>query len=458
MTGQTTTFALVNQTGSANAYAYITGLDLNNNNSPIFVQADGATVYRPVSPSSTLQPLAADVAISLGSPGSTRNVTVPRIAGGRVWFVIGARLTFLLNPGPAIVEPSVTNPSDKNYSLNWGFCEFTFNADQLFVNISYVDFVALPIALNLRNRQGRQQVVRGLPPGGLDAVVAKLEQQQAKDNAGWAQLVVKAADGSNLRALSPNSARVMNNALFQGYYQAYVDQVWAKYTSQDLTINTQAQWGNQTGRVAPSTGLLTFPGIGTFAKPTAGDIFTCSTGPFGSYPDATRDAMGNLGARIAASLNRTTLLANPQQPDGEKVSSYYAGVAATGAAAGVANHYSRILHEVNLDGRGYAFPYDDVVPSGTGQPEQAGTAFDGDPDVLTITLGSLKAAGAAAGAREAEVATERGDVGTEAGKVVDPGDAGQQAPDGQQRKQELRRRSLKARIGSVTSRMKKVLA
>lgn len=225
MTGQTTTFALVNRTGSADAYAYITGLSLNNANKPVFIQADGSTVYNPSSPSATLQPLAADVAISLGQPGSTRNVTVPRIAGGRVWFVIGGRLTFLLNPGPAIVEPSVTNTSDANYNLTWGFCEFTFNADQLFVNISYVDFVALPIALNLRNRQGREQVVQGLANGGLDTVVAKLQEQAARDGAGWEQLVVKAPNGSNLRALSPNAARVMNNRLFQGYYQAYVDQV-----------------------------------------------------------------------------------------------------------------------------------------------------------------------------------------------------------------------------------------
>ncbi|KXJ97696.1 glucanase B [Microdochium bolleyi] len=411
MTGQTTTFALVNRTGSANAYAYITGLDLNNSNRPIFIQSDGVSVYRPASPTATLQPLAADVAIPLGQPGATKTVTVPRIAGGRVWFVIGDRLTFFLNPGPAIVEPSVTNPADRNYGLNWGFCEFTFNEWQLFVNISYVDFIALPIALNLRNRAGREQVVRGIPDGGLDSVADRLQQQQARDGAGWGSLVVKAPNGSNLRALSPNSARVMNNGLFQGYYQAYVDQVWAKYATQDLSINTQAQWGVRTGRVRDN-GLLTFDGLGAFAKPSAGDIFSCSTGPFGGYPEATRDAMGNLGARIAASLNRATMLSNANQPDGERVSAYY--------TAGVANHYSRIVHEVNIDGRGYAFPYDDVVPSGTEQPEQAGTAFDGDPDVLTITLGSLRAT-ANAGGRGGERSREDEEGGTETGDQSKPG-------------------------------------
>lgn len=44
-------------------------------------------------------------------------------------------------------------------------------------------------------------------------------------------------------------------------------------------------------------------------------------------------------------------------------------------------------HEVNLDGRGYAFPYDDVVPSGDAGPDQAGTVFDANPELLTVTIG-----------------------------------------------------------------------
>ena len=37
------------------------------------------------------------------------------------------------------------------------------------------------------------------------------------------------------------------------------------------------------------------------------------------------------------------------------------------------------------DGRGYAFPYDDVVPDG-GQ-DVAGTIFDGSPKLFTIAVG-----------------------------------------------------------------------
>ncbi|KAI1374623.1 glycoside hydrolase family 64 protein [Hypoxylon crocopeplum] len=385
MTNPTTEIAIKNNTGSSQAYAYVTGLDLNNNNAPLFIQSDGKTVYRPASPSGPQSALAADIAIPLGAAGATTSVTIPQIAGGRIWFSVGdTQLTFLLNPGPAVVEPSVTNTADPNYNLRWGFCEFTYNTEQLFVNISYVDFVSpLPVALQLQNTSGAVQTVQGMPAAGLDTVCDMLTQQNAQDGAGWDKLVVKGPDGSNLRALSPNSGRVMDAGLFDGYFQSYVDQAWSKYTSADLTINTQASWGDVAGRV--QNDLLTFANVGSFAKPAAADIFSCSTGPFGNYPQATADEMGALGARIAAALNRSTLVADATQPDGQQVADYY--------AASPTNHYARICHAVNLDGRGYAFPYDDVVPSGAGGPDQAGTVFDANPQLLTVTLGGPASGG-----------------------------------------------------------------
>jgi hypothetical protein len=127
MTNPTTQFAFKNNTGSATAYAYVTGLDINNDYAYAFLQPDGKTLYYPASPSLPLQPLAVDCAIPLGAPGATTTVTIPQLAGGRIWFVVGSKLTFLLNPGPGIVEPAVTNTSDANYALNWGFCEFTWS-------------------------------------------------------------------------------------------------------------------------------------------------------------------------------------------------------------------------------------------------------------------------------------------------------------------------------------------
>jgi len=177
---------------------------------------------------------------------------------------------------------------------------------------------------------------------------------------------------------------LVDNTLFNGYYQSYVDAAWTKYTSTDLHIDTQAQWGVVTGRV--TNNLLTFPNAGSFAKPSALDIFSCSTGPFGNYPEQTRDVQGAIGARLAAAFNRSTLIANPNQPDGASSGSV-SSAAGNYYQTSPTNHYSRIVHGVNIDGRGYAFPYDDVAPSGDTNPDQAGTVFDGSPALLTVTVG-----------------------------------------------------------------------
>jgi Beta-1,3-glucanase len=53
----------------------------------------------------------------------------------------------------------------------------------------------------------------------------------------------------------------------------------------------------------------------------------------------------------------------------------------------VTNHYARIVHATSLDGRGYAFPYDDVAP--TGGADQSGAVSSGSPAQLAITLGAV---------------------------------------------------------------------
>jgi hypothetical protein len=338
-TNPTLSINLQNRTTSSTVYAYITGQAINNNNAVFLLQADGVTPYFPVSPSSNGQPLLVDCGIKLGAPGSSTAVQIPQIAGGRIWFCVNNTLTFLLNPGPGLVEPSVSNTADPNYNKLWDFCEFTFNSSQVFVNISNVDFVCLPISLSLLNTSGVTQTVPGFQSTGLQNVCSGLVAQNAKDGQGWDQLIIK-SNNAILRALSPNTGIVMNPALFQNYYASYVASVWAKYRTTPLNIDTQAQWGTVAGTVSPTTNLLTFPNVGTFAQPSAHDIFSCSTGPFGGFPSNVAE-MGAITARLAAAFNRSTLLLGIGAfPDGEQVSQYYANA--------VTNHYSRIVHAVEV--------------------------------------------------------------------------------------------------------------
>lgn len=369
----TLNIALQNNTSSSTVYAYITGLAINSGNALVLLEADGHTPYYPTSPPSTGSPLGADCAIPLGPPGSTTNVVIPQIAGGRIWFSVDNPLVFLLNPGPTgpgLVAPSVTNPSDPNIQTHWDFCEFTFNSSELFVNITYVDFVSVPVSLILTDTSGATQHVSGISTNGLDTICAGLVAQNNIDGAGWDKLIVTSG-GKNVRALSPNSGIVTNSSLFSGYYDPYVNQVWSKYTNSILYINTQATWGTVSGQVLGD--VLTFSGVGSFTRPTAGDIFSCSTGPF---TPSTSQEMGDLIARLSAAFNRSTLLIHSVEPSGSPAD-YYLNP--------ITNHYARLVHAASLDGRGYAFPFDDVGP--TGGVDQSGAMQSSIPSLLTITVG-----------------------------------------------------------------------
>lgn len=372
-TGATLNIALQNQTTSSTVYAYVTGTAIDNNNALFLLSSDGNTPYYPTSPGGTGSALAQDCAIGLGAPGNTVNVTIPHIAGGRIWFSVGSPLTFLLNPGPALVEPSVTNPSDPNININWGFAEFTFNSDQLYANISYVDFVGLPIALTLTTANSGTQHVSGMPANGLDQVCSGLLAQHATDGQGWDQLVVTTQDGQNLRALSPNQGMVMKSDLFTGYYDDYVNRAWAKFSGQPMSVDTQASYGTVSAQV--SDGELSFGGS-EFSQPSTRDVFTCSTGPFATGADAEANA---IIPRLAAAFNRSTLLVSDVFPADQSL--YYQDP--------VTNHYSRIVHGANLDGKGYAFPYDDVQP--TNGKDQSGEVHAGDPTLFTVTVGGQNA-------------------------------------------------------------------
>jgi hypothetical protein len=365
--------ALQNRTNSSNVFAYITGLSLNDGNRPIFIQADGRTVYSPPSPNQPLASVAADVAIPLGAPGNTVTATIPKIAGGRIWFVIDARLTFFVNPGPNIVNPSVTNPSDPNYNLNWTFAEFTYNDQQLFANISYVDFISIPVALTLNTTNSGTLSVPGMGPDGFQRVVNEMRAQTARDGKPWDQLIY-APNGNPLRVLNPTNLLATNGNAWSNYWDGYVTAVWNKYRNEDMTINTQAAAGNLTGRVVGN--VLQLGAAGSFSPPSSSDIFSCSTGPFQTGQSLARDGVI---PRLAAAFNRSQLLNTPgnQFPNGGNPSMYYQDV--------TTNHYSRAVHAVQKDGRGYAFPYDDVVPDG-GQ-DVAGTLHAGDATLFTIAVG-----------------------------------------------------------------------
>ncbi|KAK3112243.1 hypothetical protein LTR53_011699 [Teratosphaeriaceae sp. CCFEE 6253] len=367
--------ALKNDSDSSDVHAYVSGIAIQQGGRRCLLKADGSGLYFPESPGAIGSALTEDCAISLGAPGNSTTVTIPQIAGGRIWIVEG-KLTFLLNPGPALVEPSVLNPSDPNASVNFGFCEFTLNNDQLYANISYVDHVPrIPIAITLQQASGQSQHVAGMAPDGLDRLADRLRQQAQSDGRPWDKLIVN-HDGHNLRILNATHGNAVG-ANFDGYYEPHIEEVWQKYQSGAcMRINTQAGPGVLEGRINNRGELMI--GDEAFGKPNSADVFGCNSGPFTTGPSPTRNA---IIPRLAAAFHRSTLLAHEDQPS--EPHTFYPTEHPT-------NHYARLVHEVNLDKKGYAFAYDDVQPDGG--EDQSGKVNAGDPVLFTVTVGGKSAA------------------------------------------------------------------
>ncbi|KAK4185465.1 hypothetical protein QBC35DRAFT_503643 [Podospora australis] len=425
------TIQLVNNSTTPNISAFITGLAMQHSMRRVFVLPSGE-LYFPENPPAgqILQPLTQNPAIPLGAPGNKVTVTIPQIAGGRIWFSAEKPLVFLRNPGgpgggAALVEPSVLNPTDLNAATDFCFMEFTLNNDQLFANISYVDFVPrLPVALTLRTKGGQVQHVSGMAPDGLERAAQKLKEQAHKDGRPWDKLAV-VKDGRTLRVLSPTHGNAVG-ASFDGYYEPLVEEVWNKYAEGQsisasapvhhdegekkkqhrlssllsgllkskaangnaqepdqhhhpqhhhqqcmLSINTQAAPGVVSGCVEAKSGHLVIGGE-AFKKPTTADILGCNSGPFTTGPSPKRNA---IIPRLAAAFQRsciTSVMEHPSLPE-----TFY--------RCDPTNHYCRVVHECNLDGKGYAFAYDDVQPDGG--DDQSGKVNAGDPEVFIVAVG-----------------------------------------------------------------------
>jgi hypothetical protein len=371
---------LHNDSSSSQVFAYVTGISLQDRaGQRVLLKSNGRDLYFPSNPPAIMTPLAEDCAIPLGRPGSTTTIHIPQMAGGRIWFAREGKLTFLLNPGPALVEPSVLNPSDPNAGVDFAFAEFTLNNDQLFANISYVDFVPrLPVALTLQTVGGAVQHVSGMPADGLDRVCEGLREQAKKDGRPWDKLVVQQPGQGPLRALNPTHGNAVG-ASFDGYYEPLVEEVWSKYHEKKgrslMKVNTQAAPGVVDGCVTASGDELVLGGE-RFCKPTTADILGCNSGPFATGPSPTRNA---IIPRLAAGFLRSSIGDVEHQPSGPET--FY--------RKDPTNHYARIVHEVNLDGKGYAFAYDDVQPDGG--LDQSGKVNAGDPKVFIVSVGGKTA-------------------------------------------------------------------
>lgn len=371
---------IINNIKGSQPLVYITGIDQVG--ATMFLTRSGTWVY-PVVAEDAGSSLIDQTLISIPIAEQTNVLTVilqDCVVSGRIWISLGQlpfRVAASDSGSPYLVPPSVLDSTNTSSTVDWGFVELTYtDRDGLFANLSFVDFVGLILSLTLTLEQGDVQNVVGLASDGVYSVCEQLRQQSRLDGVPWDQLCITAPSGRPLRVLSPNLYESAHPGATQGYYTPYVNQVWSKYTSRDLVIDTQSSMGSVTCRVGQD-GLLSCDGDNrSYARPSASDIWSCSTGPFAIL--ANDNAVHrSIVPRLCAAFTRSTLLieGGETQPAVDR-KRYYPGK--------ITNHYSRAVHQGQVDGKGYSFPYDDVSPA----PDNvAGVVAGKDPRLLQIFVG-----------------------------------------------------------------------
>ncbi|KAL7953571.1 glycoside hydrolase family 64 protein [Trichoderma compactum] len=369
----------VNNFGGGAINAYIQGLDMNG--AIVFITADGSLVYPSSSGSSLPVEIKQDIAIPLPAINQSiiLNLSIP-LNSGRIYFCEG-NLTFAIldrGDGEGLVQPSL-NSQDPSASLNWGFIELTYPEDgSIYANISYVDFVGLILSMVLSTTSGgTPQITRGLQPDAVPKLCYGLYDQSIRDDYHWLGMCVMTDKGRPIRVISPNYYHRTHESAFKEYWTSYVDDVWEYYSRTPLIIDTQREFGNVTCLATNDTmHCANDPHI--YSKPSAADIWGCNGGPFARYENETPIHLAVV-PRLCAGFVRSTLLLQGGYVQPSLGSDYHYMVSPT-------NHYSRLVHELQLDGRGYAFSYDDVNPNGN--EDASGTVAAGNPSLLTIYVGS----------------------------------------------------------------------
>ncbi|GAA4789740.1 glycoside hydrolase family 64 protein [Streptomyces ziwulingensis] len=319
-------------------------------------------------PSGSNPPVPApDASITGPAPGQTATVRLPKFSG-RVYFSYGQKLVFKLTTG-GLVQPAVQNPSDPNRDILFNWSEYTLNDSGLWINSTQVDMFSAPYAVGVQRSDGTTATTGHLRAGGYHGFFNALRAQSG----GWAGLIRTRSDGTVLRALSPLYG-VETGALPASVLDDYINRVWQKYATSTLTVTP---FGDQPGvkyfgRV--SGGVLNFTNsagavVTSFQKPDASSVFGCHR-----LLDAPNDQVrGPISRTLCAGFNRSTLLTNPNQPDGTAADFY---------RDAVTNHYARAVHAQMADGKAYAFAFDDV-----GNHESL--VHDGNPQRASLILDPL---------------------------------------------------------------------
>ncbi|MFI5930922.1 beta-1,3-glucanase family protein [Actinoplanes sp. NPDC051494] len=328
-----------------------------------YVDADG--VFTPWTGGANPPAPAPDVSIDGPANGASTTIEVPRGISGRMYMSFGDKLDFKLSQDGGLVQPAPWAAGDANSDILFDWSEFTYNDSGIWLNSSQVDMFAVPHKVGVTGSDGTTAETGELKPGGRDAVVAGLVT-----DTDFAKLVQTRDDGTVLRVLAPGKGADAGG-FDPDYLAGYIDEAWDAYADTDLTVKPFADQPDKvfTGRTAGDT--MTFTDatgaqVATITKPATADVWGCD----GNLAAPNDLVVGPIARSLCAALQRTTLGSQSVEPSTD-ASTFY--------RTSPTNEYAKLIHANMVDGKAYAFAFDDVA-------NQESLVHSGDPTAMSITL------------------------------------------------------------------------
>jgi hypothetical protein len=202
-------------------------------------------------------------------------------------------------------------------------------------------------------------------PGGRQKVIDAIAGQPD-----FARSVVTRSDGTVLRVLAPGKAADAG-LMSPTYLDPYIGSAWNAYTAKTLTVVPFSDQPGTTFQGRTSGDVMSFTDgtgaqVASFTKPSTANVWGCD-GALGAPND---QVVGPIARTLCAALQRGTLGTIDTQPGGTAADFY---------RNSPTNEYAKAIHANMVDGKAYAFAFDDVQ-------NQESLVHDGNPQAAGITM------------------------------------------------------------------------
>ncbi len=351
-----------NDTGRGdNVFLYVLGVNLTTGKLG-YVNAAGA--FTAWSGGASTPVPAPDVSIPGPGNGASTTLELPKNLSGRLYMSFGKKLDFRLTTD-GLVQPAPWAGGDPNHDILFDWSEFTLNDSGLWLNSSQVDMFAVPHIVSVTGGDGATSKTGQVKAGGRRRVI-----DTVKASPDFAKSVVARADGTVLRVLAPGKAADAG-LMSPTYLDSYITSAWNAYASKTLTVVPFTDQPNQKFLGRTTGNVMNFTDnsgktVASFTKPSTANVWGCD-GALGAPNDLI---VGPIARTLCAAMTRTTLGRLDTQPSGT-AADFYQG--------NPANLYAKVIHDNMVDGKAYAFAFDDVQ-------NQESLVHSGDPRTAGITM------------------------------------------------------------------------